>query len=82
MEKSGLGNYRFPNLPDIIIHLDDYADQIQEGDWVEVGEVIGYVPGKYGNAKIPRHICIWHLWEGQGAINPYPIWFRFLKISK
>lgn len=53
-------------------HLDDYADQIQEGDWVEVGEVIGYV-GNTGNAKnTPPHLHYGIYLNGQGAINPYP----------
>lgn len=37
-------------------HLDDYAEHIQEGDWVEAGEVIAYV-GNTGNAKnTPPHL--------------------------
>lgn len=52
-------------------HLDDYADQIQEGDWVEAGEVIGYV-GNTGNAKnTPPHLHYGIYVKGQGAINPY-----------
>ena len=53
-------------------HLNDYADQIQEGDWVEVGEVIGYV-GNTGNAKsTPPHLHYGIYLNGQGAVNPYP----------
>lgn len=53
-------------------HLDDYADQIQEGDWVEAGQVIGYV-GNTGNAKnTPPHLHYGIYLNGQGAINPYP----------
>jgi len=52
-------------------HLNDYADQIQEGDWVEVGEVIGYV-GNTGNAKTtPPHLHYGIYLNGQGAVNPY-----------
>ena len=52
-------------------HLDDYADQIQESDWVEAGEVIGYV-GNTGNAKnTPPHLHYGIYVKGQGAINPY-----------
>ena len=39
------------------MHLEDYAEHIQEGDWVEAGEIIAYV-GNTGNAKIHHHICI------------------------
>lgn len=53
-------------------HLNDYADQIQQGDWVEVGEVIGYV-GNTGNAKTtPPHLHYGIYLNGQGAVNPYP----------
>lgn len=53
-------------------HLNDYVDQIQEGDWVEVGEVIGYV-GNTGNAKsTPPHLHYGIYLNGQGAVNPYP----------
>ncbi|OTG71594.1 peptidase M23 [Acinetobacter sp. ANC 4169] len=53
-------------------HLEDYAGQIQAGDWVEAGEVIGYV-GNSGNAKntLP-HLHYGIYMQGQGAINPYP----------
>ena len=53
-------------------HLDDYAEQLQEGDWVEVGEVLGYV-GNSGNAKnTPPHLHYGIYLNGQGAVNPYP----------
>lgn len=53
-------------------HLDDYADQIQAGDWVEAGEVIGYV-GNTGNAKMtPPHLHYGIYLNGQGSVNPYP----------
>lgn len=53
-------------------HLDDYAEQIQTGDWVEVGQVLGYV-GNSGNAKTtPPHLHYGLYLNGQGAINPYP----------
>jgi len=53
-------------------HLDSYAEQIQAGDWVEAGEVIGYV-GNTGNAKnTPPHLHYGIYIQGQGAINPYP----------
>ncbi len=31
-------------------HLDAYAPNIQTGDWVEVGEVLGYV-GEHGQCQ-------------------------------
>ena len=52
-------------------HLDDYAQHIQQGDWVEVGEVLGYV-GNTGNAKgTPPHLH-YGIYLSTGAINPYP----------
>lgn len=53
-------------------HLNGYSDQIQEGDWVEVGEVIGYV-GNTGNAQnTPPHLHYGIYLNGKGATNPYP----------
>lgn len=53
-------------------HLNDYAEHIQEGDWVEAGEVIAYV-GNTGNAKnTPPHLHYGIYLSGQGATNPYP----------
>ncbi len=53
-------------------HLDDYADHIQAGDWVEAGTVLGYV-GNSGNAKTtPPHLHYGIYLKGQGAVNPYP----------
>ena len=53
-------------------HLDDYAEHIQEGDWVEAGEVIAYV-GNTGNAKnTPPHLHYGIYLGGQGPTNPYP----------
>lgn len=52
-------------------HLDSYAEHIQEGDWVEAGEVIAYV-GNTGNARTtPPHLHYGIYLNGQGAINPY-----------
>lgn len=54
-------------------HLDDYSEQIQEGDWVEVGQILGYV-GNTGNAKTtPPHLHYGIYLNGVGAINPYPL---------
>ncbi len=53
-------------------HLDDYADHIQSGDWVQAGEVIGFV-GTTGNAQnTPPHLHYGIYLRGQGALNPYP----------
>ncbi|VXA87592.1 Peptidase M23 [Acinetobacter sp. 8I-beige] len=53
-------------------HLDAYAPDIQAGDWVEVGEVLGYV-GNTGNAKnTPPHLHYGIYMTGKGAVNPYP----------
>lgn len=52
-------------------HLNGYADHIQEGDWVEVGETLGYV-GNTGNAKnTPPHLHYGIYLNGIGAVNPY-----------
>jgi peptidoglycan LD-endopeptidase LytH len=62
-------------------HLQKYADNLKEQDWVEKGQVIGYV-GTSGNAPpgTPHlHFTIFklteekHWWEGS-AINPYDVY--------
>lgn len=51
-------------------HLEGYDDP-DLGDWVETGEVIGYV-GDSGNAQgTPPHLH-YGIYEGGEAINPYP----------
>jgi len=53
-------------------HLENYAENITAGDWIEAGEVIGYV-GNTGNARgTPPHLHYGIYINGQGAINPYP----------
>jgi murein DD-endopeptidase MepM/ murein hydrolase activator NlpD len=61
-------------------HLDRYAEELEEGDTLRQGQVIGYV-GSTGNASddAPHlHFAIFVLgpekrwWEGT-AINPYPV---------
>lgn len=52
-------------------HLEKYAD-ISEGDWVEQGDIIGYV-GDSGNAKgTPTHVHYGIYINGK-AVNPYPL---------
>lgn len=52
-------------------HLDNFAN-ISEGDWVEAGDVLGYV-GDTGNAKgTPPHVH-YGIYTSEGAINPYPL---------
>ncbi|WP_102125533.1 M23 family metallopeptidase [Deinococcus planocerae] len=51
-------------------HLDRYAD-LREGQWVEAGDVVGYV-GDSGNARgTPPHLH-YGIYTAGGAINPYP----------
>lgn len=53
-------------------HLDGYSAQIQEGDWIEVGQVLGYV-GNTGNAQnTPPHLHYGIYLQSSGATNPYP----------
>ena len=52
-------------------HLEDYAD-ISPNDWVNVGDIIGYV-GDSGNAKgTPPHVH-YGIYINGGAVNPYPL---------
>ncbi len=52
-------------------HLEDYAD-INVNDWVEAGDVIGYV-GDSGNAKgTPPHVH-YGIYINGSAVNPYPL---------
>lgn len=52
-------------------HLEDFA-QIKKGDWVDAGEVIGYV-GDSGNAKgTPPHVH-YGIYINGSAVNPYPL---------
>lgn len=61
-------------------HLDDYADDLEEGDRIKRGQLIGYV-GSSGNADsdYPHlHFAVFVLgpqkrwWKGK-PINPYPL---------
>lgn len=52
-------------------HLERYAD-LERGDWVAAGDVVGFV-GDSGNAKgTPPHLH-YGIYTGGGAINPYPL---------
>jgi murein DD-endopeptidase MepM/ murein hydrolase activator NlpD len=63
----GPGGYRH-----YYAHLDQY-DEPDNGDWVEPGEVLGYV-GDTGNAAgTPPHLHYGVYAPGTGAINPYPL---------
>jgi len=51
-------------------HLEEYGDA-KLWDWVEAGEIIGYV-GDSGNAQgTPTHLH-YGIYELTGAVNPYP----------
>ncbi len=63
----GPGGYRH-----YYAHLDAWATP-RQGDWVEAGEVIGYV-GATGNAAGgPQHLHYGIYAPGGGAINPLPL---------
>lgn len=63
----GPGGYRH-----YYAHLEDFATQ-ETGDWVEQGEVIGYV-GNSGNAAVsPTHLHYGIYAPTGGAVNPYPL---------
>lgn len=52
-------------------HLEDYAD-IAPNDWVNAGDIIGYV-GDSGNAKgTPTHVH-YGIYINGSAVNPYPL---------
>ncbi len=52
-------------------HLEDYAD-ISPNDWVNAGDIIGYV-GDSGNAKgTPPHLH-YGIYINGSAVNPYPL---------
>ena len=52
-------------------HLEDYAD-ISPNDWVNAGDIIGYV-GDSGNAKgTPPHVH-YGIYISGSAVNPYPL---------
>ena len=52
-------------------HLEGYAD-IMPDDWVNVGDIIGYV-GDSGNAKgTPPHVH-YGIYINGSAVNPYPL---------
>jgi murein DD-endopeptidase MepM/ murein hydrolase activator NlpD len=53
-------------------HLDAYASQLHEGDWVTTRTVLGYV-GTTGNAQgTPPHLHF-GVYASSGAINPLPL---------
>jgi murein DD-endopeptidase MepM/ murein hydrolase activator NlpD len=63
----GPGGYRH-----YYAHLNEY-DAPGNGDWVEQGEVLGYV-GDTGNAAgTPPHLHYGIYAPGTGAIDPYPL---------
>lgn len=52
-------------------HLESYAD-ISPNDWVDAGDIIGYV-GDSGNAKgTPPHVH-YGIYINGSAVNPYPL---------
>jgi murein DD-endopeptidase MepM/ murein hydrolase activator NlpD len=63
---TGPGGYRH-----YYAHLEEYGPQVV-GDWVQAGEIIGYV-GTSGNAAVsPPHLHYGIYAPSGGAINPYP----------
>lgn len=58
-------------------HLEDYAD-IAPNDWVNSGDIIGYV-GDSGNAKgTPTHVH-YGIYINGSAVNPYPLLKKAVK---
>lgn len=52
-------------------HLERYPN-LKRGDWIQPGEVVGYV-GDSGNAKgTPTHLH-YGIYTSSGATNPYPL---------
>ena len=65
MTITGPGGYRH-----YYAHLEEYGPQVV-GDWVEAGEIIGYV-GTSGNAALsPPHLHYGIYAPAGGAVNPY-----------
>lgn len=63
---TGPGGYRH-----YYAHLEEYGPQVV-GDWVQAGEIIGYV-GTSGNAAVsPPHLHYGIYAPSGGAMNPYP----------
>ena len=55
-------------------HLEEYAD-ISPNDWVNTGDIIGYV-GNSGNAKgTPPHVH-YGIYINGSAVNPYPLLYK------
>lgn len=55
-------------------HLDGHKEDLQVGDYVSQGDLIGYV-GNTGNARHTSphlHYGIYLSGKGSGAVNPYP----------
>ncbi|MFC4638820.1 M23 family metallopeptidase [Deinococcus hohokamensis] len=53
-------------------HLERYMPGLGRGDWVQAGDVVGYV-GNSGNARsTPPHLH-YGIYTSGGAINPYPL---------
>ena len=55
-------------------HLNDHKRGLQEGDFVQQGDLLGYV-GNTGNARhtAPHlHYGLYLNGKGRGAVNPYP----------
>lgn len=55
-------------------HLDDHKRGLKVGDYIQKGDLIGYV-GNTGNARHTSphlHYGIYLSGKGRGAVNPYP----------
>jgi hypothetical protein len=65
----------------VYMHLDDYAEDLDEGDVLEPGDLIGYV-GNTGNASGGAPHLHFEIRDGREALDPYPRLVRVLNSAE